>query len=66
MKCVRCGASTNSETSFCENCEDFIKNGGTVEEESNYDFDINWGYMLVTISVIAVAIMLAVIVYCVR
>ncbi len=68
MKCVRCGADTRRKSSFCKNCEDFLNNKEVLEEElpdSDEDSQsINWGYIMVTISVIAVAIMVAFIVYC--
>lgn len=66
MKCVRCGISTDNESSFCEKCENFVKNGPQVTNQNGESFEVNWGYMLVTLSVIAVAIMLAIIVYSTR
>lgn len=64
MKCVRCGNSTTSKTSFCKGCRDFLKNRDNVIEENNDDdLIIKWGYMMVTFSVLAVAVMLAMIVF---
>lgn len=60
MKCVRCGGNTNSATLFCDSCQSFLKNDRI---PNNAGIEVNWGYMLVTMSVVAVAIMLAMIVY---
>jgi uncharacterized membrane protein YvbJ len=69
MKCVRCGADTRRKSSFCKDCEDFIRNDGKITSEEVGDREeenvtINWGYMMVTFSVIAVAAMIAFIVFC--
>ncbi len=69
MKCVRCGKETKRKSSFCKECEDFVINGDKVENEdvktvNDDEFSINWGYFMVTLSVIAVAVMIAFIVYC--